>query len=660
MNRKININQNGNGLVVIISVVATILALLGAAVSYTSHISRISQRSRKIALAMEIADGHLEYLFTNWRNIYRKTWVTYGYQSGGTDYAVVGTNWFSTDMYTPSPAATPIPTPYASPTPFPTPPRIALPAKSNFPTELNYTVSQYRIQAVDPMIDLDANGNALQETTWGSGTYTALPSGSPPPPAFGPNTWQYSYFYLAAVDVSVPAIGTNSGTVTAKVRRVFEKKFDNPWSYAVFYKDDLEFQPSASFTINGPIHTNGSLYIGNSNFTAQSTVQYSGDYVNGYSPNDTSTHAGGISAPNFVANMPPVQVSPYLPFGWNLDLNSSDTNANNDSYHDIIERPATGTDALSNVRYYNQPGYRIVINADTTVTITRIDSNGSVTSVNGSQYNTWCANNGQGTSTTILKQGQALYDAREGAAVKVTNLDVSKLVSNVSSLSGWTGLVYISDAGAGTSTSVTIGSNTYSTTRRALRLTNGYALPSGGLTIVSDNPVYVQGNYNTSSTSSATVPSNNGTYTDPDASGYTRVPAAIVADAVTVLSNGWSDTNSAQGIGTRLATANTTVNSALVAGIVASGGGNYSGGGENFIRFLEDWNSRTFCYYGSMVQLYRSAQATGAWNGTGSVYVSPATSRFYYDDTIFSNSSGPPGALQIAAYLQQQRWYQVY
>jgi Tfp pilus assembly protein PilX len=69
--------QSGNGLVVVISVVATILAILGAAVSYTGHISRISQRSRRTALAMEIADGHLEYLFTNWRNIYRKTWTTY-------------------------------------------------------------------------------------------------------------------------------------------------------------------------------------------------------------------------------------------------------------------------------------------------------------------------------------------------------------------------------------------------------------------------------------------------------------------------------------------------------------------------------------------------------------------------------------------------------
>src|SRR5205814_5179924 len=83
-----------------------------------------------------------------------------------------------------------------------------------------------------------------------------------------------------------------------------------------------------------------------------------------------------------------------------------------------------------------------------------------------------------------------------------------------------------------------------------------------------ENPVYIQGNYNTGS---GTVPSNSGTYTDPDASGYTRKPAAVVADAVNILSSGWSDANSAQGIATRVASANTTINAALVAGNVQSG-----------------------------------------------------------------------------------------
>jgi hypothetical protein len=97
-----------------------------------------------------------------------------------------------------------------------------------------------------------------------------------------------------------------------------------------------------------------------------------------------------------------------------------------------------------------------------------------------------------------------------------------------------------------------------------------------------------------------------------------------------------------------------------VSGIVPTSGAGYSGGGENFIRLLEDWHTSSLCYYGSLVELYRSNQAIGRWNGDGStVYVAPGTSKFYYDDTIFSASS-PPGRLTIAAYLQQQRWYQVY
>src|SRR5438477_3662467 len=186
MKTKIDIHQRGNGLVVTVSVVMTILTILGAAVSYTTHLSRISARSRRTALAMEIADGHLEYLFASWRNIYRKTWTTYNTSSGGTDYSVVGTNYFFTDLYNPGPVPTAVP--YM--TPAATPPTIPLPAKANFPTEANYTVSQYRIQAVDPMIDLDTSGNAQQETSWGSGSYTALAPAATPPAAYGPNTWQ--------------------------------------------------------------------------------------------------------------------------------------------------------------------------------------------------------------------------------------------------------------------------------------------------------------------------------------------------------------------------------------------------------------------------------------------------------------------------------------
>lgn len=663
--------ESGNGLVVTVSVVMTILALLGAAVSYTGHLSRISQRSRRTALAMEIADGHLEYLFTNWRNICRTTWTTTS--SGGTDDCVLPTNYFFTDLYNPGvvPNPNPAPSPIQGMSPAATPPVIPLPTKSNFPTEPNYNVIQYRIQAIDPMVDLDGSENALVETAIASGTFTPLNAASPPPAAYGPNMLQttgkkktgtsggqHSYFYLAAVDVNVPGLGTGGGTVTAKVRRVFEKKFDLPWTYAMFYADDLEFQPTTSLTINGPIQSNGNLYIGTSNFTAadqrdsngnivaNGRVGYGGDYVNGYSPNDTSSHSG-ISTPNFPTNEPPSQVSPFLPFGWNLS--SSDT------YHELIERPpSSGTDSISNIRYYNQADYRILIDASNNVTIT--DYTGAAIT-NGVEYN---------AITGAITTNQVIMDNREGAAntsptgyVRLTTVDIASLTSNMNQLKSWNhtgtgGIIYFSDTSAGTSVSTTYSGNTVSSSKRGIRLKNGSTLPSGGMTVVAENPVYIQGDYNTG----GTPPSDSGTFTSPTVSTYTRRDAAVIGDAINILSGAWADSNSDQSISKRIATS-TTVNAALVTGEVPSANGYYSGGGENFVRFLEDWqkNSNTFTYYGSMVELFNSQQAIGSWSASASIAKLP--SQHWYYDTGYLDSS-PPGKLTLAAYLQQQRWYQVY
>ncbi|MEY2494854.1 MAG: hypothetical protein QOJ45_1346 [Verrucomicrobiota bacterium] len=613
---------------VTIGVVATMLVLLGSAVEYTTHISRVSQRSRKTALAMEVADGHLETLYSNWRNIYRTTWTTLSNNQGGTDRSIVGTNFFYTTMYSPGPAPTPVP----SMTPAATPPIITLPSSSNFPSAPGYTVTQYRIQAVDPMITLDASENS-----------TVSP-GATPPAAYGPNNWQYSYFYLAATDVTVP---TSTGSVTAKVRRIFEKKFDNPWTYAMFYVDDLEFQPTTALGMDGPIHTNGSLYIGTSNFTTTNRLEFAGEYVNGFSPLDTS-HSGP-TAPNLVSDMPPSQVSPYLPFGWNLNLDG--TTNNNKSYHELIERPVSGTDPISEIRLYNQAGYRILIDAANTITITTK----SGASINAGDFNAITGN---------ITTNQGFYDAREAGYVRVASVDIAGLATELKKLSDWNGLIYISDTtaktvdnagtltNAGTAVNVTLNGTTASTLRRAIRIKNGATLPTGGMTIISENPIYIQGDFNTGTN----PPSNSGTYTDPDASGYTRRNAAIIGDAVTILSGAWLDTNSDKSTPQRDAS-NTTINAAIVAGNVPSNS-TYSGGGENFVRLLEDWSGNHFTYYGSMVQLYKSQQGTGTWiTPGGTVYKSPT--RHWYYDTNFGNSS-PPGNLQIAAYLQQQRWYQVY
>ena len=73
-------------------------------------------------------------------------------------------------------------------------------------------------------------------------------------------------------------------------------------------------------------------------------------------------------------------------------------------------------------------------------------------------------------------------------------------------------------------------------------MVNGSKVPTGGITIVSDNPVYIQGDFNTGRVAgSKEPPSNTGNAADPDVSGYTRQPASVMADAVTLLSNSWND-----------------------------------------------------------------------------------------------------------------------
>ncbi len=773
--------EKGSTLVLVIAVVATLLVLLGVAVEYSTQMSRNTQRTRKTALAMEIADGHLEALYASWRNILRTTVVTYGLNVGGTNLDVLPTNHFFTTAWNPGPA----PVSYVAPAA--TPPLIPAPSPANFSTETNFTLTQYRIQAVDPMINVDANENSLVESgSKGGGNLVAMPKDDIPPGAYGPSLgpggiyYPYSYYYLASVDVKVPAL---MGDVTAKVRRVFEKKFDLPFTYAIFYMDDLEIEPSSTFIVNGPVHTNGSLYITTSNFSVASPtyaaptpfptsgrVEYGSDYLNGYHPKDSRYPCTNCTTPGFaksdssltLSDCPPSQVAPYLPFGWNLGLNTASTGlavANDDSYHEIIEPPAnypvppsSAADPIAKVRYYNQACIKVLIDRNNSVKVYRSywnpsDSNNAANSIDPNKIVECTSSSGDvcaniyklfvsggyplGGSTAALKTNLALADAREGVNVRIAELDVSKISSAVTggafsgSYSGvnfnsfFNGVIYIADTtpprdmsgnrvaipGSGPiqvpdpntpaaspspmsfngngapmarlgSLDGTSGGTQVTTHERAIRLVNGFSLPSsgvtssfgtsgGGLTFVSMNPVYIKGNYNTGSTN-ANPPSSTTVTSSPNLSGYTRQPAAVICDAINVLSGNWTDANSIYGISgggynvtSPRAATSTTVNAALISGIVPTTNVAYSGGAEGFIRMQEDWRTQNFVYYGSISQFFYSAQGNAFGAAGGSFYKPPAMTRWFYDYQTFADAP-PPGNMQIAAYLQQQRWYQVY
>ena len=65
----------------------------------------------------------------------------------------------------------------------------------------------------------------------------------------------------------------------------------------------------------------------------------------------------------------------------------------------------------------------------------------------------------------------------------------------------------------------------------------------GGFTVASENPVYVQGSYNSNS-SDTFFTGESGGQPGPDNSSPAHVPAAVIADTVTFLSDNWNDDNS--------------------------------------------------------------------------------------------------------------------
>jgi hypothetical protein len=194
--------------------------------------------------------------------------------------------------------------------------------------------------------------------------------------------------------------------------------------------------------------------------------------------------------------------------------------------------------------------------------------------------------------------------------------------------------------------------------RRALKLVNGGlgALPSNGLqglTIASENPVYVQGNFNACGASGGM-----GTAGASCASGGfgptndAHRSAAIIADSVTLLSRAWNDLNSfntPHSQSTRVAST-TWYRAAIISGkgltFPHPNNGEFAnfgsdGGAHNFLRFLEDWGSATVNYKGSMVSLFFSRQAVGTWKCCTNVY-SPPNRAAFFDDEFLTPNLLPP------------------
>jgi len=609
--------QAGSSLVVVMLIMASLMTIVGVAIEYTTNSNRNVQRSNTLQQATAIADGTIDFAFGYWREICRSQ-----------------TN---SAMATSAFAALPAPSSGL----FPNVPNFTVKAGTRFDNTDEFdgtkTISNYKIIAVDPQLNPYASANAS------------------PTPGVGQSGNDLTYNYVASVDVTLPTL--RSG-VTTKLRRVFQKQQLSPWNYAIFYTDVLEIHPGPPFIVTGWVHTNGNLYTAHNTLTFADKVTYGSDWFVNWAPGDPRLPGGTTpetpTSPHYPANLPPASDVAHQPFGLDSSriFNSSDSNPNNDSYHELIEQATTGySDPLvdsngKNQRYYDQASFKISVDASNNVTVRKADDTIINPPVSGPDVRSPQDKSNYNEIKAAISTGGSIQDNREQSTMTVTTVNVGSLVNsyNAGKLSGFNGSV------------IYVSTTSPSGSKPAVKLVNGAILPGNGLTVASNNPIYIQGDYNTGG---ANPPSNSGDPTKPQVDNYNgtgqpypRPPALVIGDAVDILSNAWNDSNSFKSLSSRVAS-NTTVNTAIVSGIVPTSNGVYSGGVENFPRFLESWTNKTFTYYGSMVELYQSQTANGQWVYGNNIYEAPI--RQWYFDTKF-RTKPPPGSLMVYTYAKG-RWF---
>lgn len=380
--------------------------------------------------------------------------------------------------------------------------------------------------------------------------------------------------------------------------------------FGIFYSMDMEFNPIDTWTVTGPVHCNGTIYVEPAKtLTFSNKVTSTKKIIHDRSPKDPIDRKASTIKYNGRRSEDVKSL--------NLPIDQENTP---EILREIIEIPPVGEaadSALGRQRYYNQADMVILVN-DSSVTATSGSYNGFSTVVPWS------------TVSSFLVTNVVFFDKREGVDIKTTQLDIAQLNTKIASLTTALGrqprIFYIKDQ------------RTQSPfTMPGIRLINGIQLPTGGLTVATPNPLYVRGNFNAPT---MIIKSGGKNVTVPDPSK--RFGASLVCDAFTFLSNSWNDSKSGNPLSKRTVSAVATLNAAVITGVVPSDGVYYSGGVEGTVRFLEYWGTRTMTWSGSIVVLYTSRFATAPWGASSDVYELPTRS-WSWDATFVDPAKLPPG-----------------
>lgn len=504
----------------------------------------------------------------------------------------------------------------------------------------------------------------------------------------------------------------------AILEMVFRTRLVPLFQFAAFYNKDLEILPGPDMTLAGPVHVNGDLYV-NANNTLEVLGEVSAsesqdgtgggmwrgrkdrsecggtvrvnDADAGTNPNPAISCNGGASRlvpqnelddwnGRIQTGMEPLTVPPIEEFGvggryWQeadlvvaLDLRNGPQNA------EVIvpSRPiggtvlpqVTATDILNNqcfstspriheIEASHQSGGQPVNMAPLAAPPRAVEWSNSFRNFRENPGNQSARN----AFTMMLEVDvQALMDCLHShAGLWADSPSTENALDDTSS----GGMVWYFTVLGPHSTATSSG--------YGVRLRNGAYLGSTlpgapairGLTVISDQGVWIRGDYNL----------------DGPGGALWR-PASVLTDAIHFLSNSWDlGQERERNHGSRNAS-NTTIQTALLSGTVTTGcptsnpgclegtGGqfqganSYNGGLENYPRMHERWGGRTLYYRGSFVSLERPRRSTAEHGSTTFVYGAP--NRDWGYDLRFNDVANLPPLSPRFVYLLQERFVRDY
>jgi hypothetical protein len=598
--------RSGFALIMVLILVGVSLAILAGAMNRSQTVAILNQRNNDFATSSAAAEAAVEKAYAR---------MAYDFQSYGV--AGVSNNW-KLNIY-----------------------------QTNIPNENAYW-NNYQFT--------DAQGNVGR--TYVNFAYSY--SGPLPSSYVGLFTTNAPVYRIVS---NVTRVNPNNGVVGAAQEDVLLALVPLT-TWAIFYNGKLEFTQCATMSVNGRVHANGDIYVGTSaSLTFNSGVSTTGtltapadDGLSDFGTNQSSWNTTFNGTPAYTTNVASVTVS--------MNMTNS---------HFLIDIPPAGEDSMSSTgqqRLYNEAQMIFIItnapsgstNSPTIIWTLQNSVNGAVPGNDSSKLIYTYTNATTGflfTNLPFLSLTNQFFDQRERDTNLITQIDIGKYstwaATNAvvqgklpSSSQLYPTILYIADQRI---------YNTVNTATRGtlagVRLANGAQLPSNnnyGFTIATPNPLYVLGNYNVQTASSAAGAAAGSTNT------AATVPAALLSDALTVLSPGFTDseTYTAYDNANSLFDATSmTINAAIITGTMpttGTSGTTFSGGVHNLPRLLEDWSGKDLWLNTSILRLWDSNMATTQFRnpqGFNPVpvrpYYNPPTRHYTFDQNFLNPAKVPPG-----------------